>query len=281
MIYVGYNLSSPRPRPDLFSEAYLVLGNAFLVFALLTVSIVYADSRREKIKADTRAEERTSGILRHLDSIFHTRTGLSAYLLHHQINEEELATCVIKSSEYLQFVADETRSMFEDYTNHICGVSIKLLVPGAEGSPEIRTYLRDKKSDLARRGLYPPKGTYPYQNHSPFVDIVTGQTKDDFFISNDLRSLAKEGRYENGNPHWAKLYNSTVIVPIKEPSTISSENILGFLCVDSLGAKFDQAVSVYMARIVANTVFYVISNLSLLESRAPSNNITPRSADAR
>jgi hypothetical protein len=159
--------------------------------------------------------------------------------------------------------------MFEDYTQRECAVSIKLLVPSKanKDEPEIKTYLRDAKSHLMRKNLYDPDGRYPYQEHSPFVDIISGSSGRDYYLCNDLRKAANEGSYRNGNKRWRKLYNATVIVPIEEPGTVSRENLLGFLCVDSINAKFDEEVSLYLARIIANTVFYVVHSLSVFENR--------------
>ena len=157
--------------------------------------------------------------------------------------------------------------MLEEYTDHPCAISIKLLVPTTGSlTPAVRTYLRDRKSALSRRGLYDSQ-PYPMEHHSPFLEIISGRTGNDFYLENDLRKAAASDRYRNGNPHWKRLYNSTVIVPIREPNVRTSENIVGFLCVDSLNAKFDEQVCLIISNIVANTVFYVISSLSQLEDR--------------
>ena len=257
-----------------FALGYLLAANALLVSILLVVSIIYADSRRARQKMAARMEERTRQLLHHLHNIFSTRTGLSAYLLRSQYGKAgDLDGCIRESSDYLKLLTDETRVAFEDYTNNACAVSIKLLVPSKSGNldkPEISTYIRDSKSQFIRRNLYGKDGRYPYEDHSPFVDIILGKDGRDYYLCNDLRKAASEGTYRNGNKHWHKLYNATVIIAIREPGIASYENILGFLCVDSMDAKFDETVLLYLGRIIANTVFYVISSLSVLESQIAS-----------
>jgi len=243
---------------------YLVVANTFLLLTVAILTLVYIDGRRNKQKTATRAEQRASAILNHLNTIVETRTGLSAFLLRNRFERTQLDACIQQSSTFLRFVVDETRAIFQEYTGHPCAVSIKLLVSSEKDTPDVVTYLRDTASYFVRKdlykNLYPADGRYPYDKHSPFVKIVSGQK--DYFLSNDLRS---EPNYENGNQHWPKLYNATLIVAIREPGVTASENILGFLCIDSLTAKFDEAVAVPIGRIMANTVFYVIHSLSVFE----------------
>lgn len=280
IVLAVFSLKRATSVADLAGELYLILSNAFLLVAIVIVSIVYADSRRQKIKAAAKAEEQTSRILRRLDGIFSARTGLSTFLLQHSQNESELDACVASSAEFLNHLIDETRAMFEDHTTHACSVSIKLLALTDGQMPKIKTYARDRKSSLRRQGMYPQGEPYPISDHSPFVEIIGGSRPGDFFVSNNLRADEGEGKYKNGNPHWRKLYNSTLIVPIKEPDVVASQNILGFLCVDSMNARFDQTTSVYLAQIIANTIFYVISSLSHFEQLRSSGATKARAADA-
>ena len=170
--------------------------------------------------------------------------------------------------------------MFEDYTGHPCSVAIKLFVHSENNlkTPKIRTFLRDKKSELKRKDMYPEDGLYPFTDHSPFVSIIT--SGHEHFLSNDLKADAARGIYRNGNKHWSKLYNAILVVPIREPEIVARENILGFLCIDSTSAKFDAGSALYMARIVANVIFYVISALSELERGREDTPKNLRTADA-
>lgn len=265
MLIVNWN----GPRLDI-DDTYLVFANAVLMMALTILLLVSADSRRLRIRRVARLEEKAANVIQHLDSIFQTRTGVSIQMLKQDGRPEELALTVQQSSDFLRFLIDETRAIFEDYTNNPCAASIKLLVPSEEKAPLVKTYIRDKKSEIHRSKLYPGDGQYPYFEHSPFVDIVSGRAEGDYFINNDLQAAARRGEYRNGNKYWQKLYNATLIVPIKDPGTLSADNLLGFLCVDSLTAKFDERVCVYTARIISNTIFYVIYSLSMLEARSPS-----------
>jgi len=247
---------------------YLVAGNVVLFSVVMALSILYANSRRSIHQVATRIEERMSRVLSHLNDVLEARTGLSEYLLEHQGDQERLDACVAQSSDFLKYLVDETRIMFEEYTDHSCAVSIKLLVASKTDVPDVKTYLRDTKSYFLRKALYEgDDGRYPYSDHSPFVDIVSGSANRNYYICNDLRQAWRAGIYKNGNQHWTKLYNATLIVPIRTPGITVSENIIGFLCIDSLTAKFDTAIGLLIGRLVANTIFYVIHSLFVFESR--------------
>lgn len=267
-------------HPPELGDLYLVLSNAFLLLGVVFLSLVYVENRRQSAKVSARSEAVTLRVLQRLDSIFSARTGLSSLLIGYSRREVGSEQIIERSSEYLRFLIDETRTMFEDYTGHPCSVAIKLFVHPDNNlkTPKIRTFLRDKKSELKRRDLYPGDGLYPFSDHSPFVSILT--SGDGHFVSNDLRSDARRGLYRNGNEHWPELYNAILVVPIREPDILARENILGFLCIDSMTAKFDRDSALYMARIVANVVFYVISALSALERGRLDDSKNLRAADA-
>ncbi|SFK19301.1 hypothetical protein [Bradyrhizobium sp. Gha] len=258
--------------PDL-GDLYLVLSNAFLLVVFVFLSLVYVENRRQNAKAGARAEAIMLRVLQRLDSVFSARTGLSSFLIPYSRKEVGSEQVIQKSSEFLRFLVDETRTMFEDYTGHSCSVAIKLFVHPDNDlkTPKIRTFLRDKKSELKRVDMYPEDGLYPFTDHSPFVGILTSGHES--FMSNDLQADASKGLYRNGNKHWPKLYNAILVVPIREPDLLARENILGFLCIDSMTAKFDTGSALYMARIVANVIFYVISALSELERGRPQNSM--------
>ena len=277
--FVGLSLFAAATSP---LESFLIVVSGFLAFLVLTLTIAYADSRRKRANSESRAgerfEEKLSGILQRLDGIFKVRTGLSAYLLENRDDKIELEACANQSSEFLRYLINETRFLFEDYTGQPCAASIKLLVSADDGIPLIKTFLRDKKSQLLRGDLYGSEGLYPFDKHSPFVDIVAGRAAGDYYICNDLRTAFAKGTYRNGNRHWWKLYNSTIVVPIKDPSTSFSENVVGFLCVDSVSAKFDQSVCLHVSRIIANVIFYVVYALSQLESKLQKSEPGPVSS---
>jgi uncharacterized membrane protein YsdA (DUF1294 family) len=283
LVFVYDFISRVSPTNNFFSESYLVIENVILLLLVLIFAVLYLDTRRKGRKLANRIEERASRILQHLDNILLSQTGLSSYVLSHQNELPDLNASVQQSSEFLKYLLDETRSTFEDYTNHHCAVSIKLLIPSNNGTPEIKTYLRDKKSEIVRSKIYLPEEQYPYSDHSPFAEIISGGAKDGFYICNNLRAEAAKGLYRNKNKYWQRFYNSTLIVPIKAPDTLTREDVIGFLCVDSLTAKFDEAICLYIARIAANTVFDVIYALSELERRRLSKQDTRnsrKSADA-
>lgn len=165
-------------------------------------------------------------------------------LLRNQSDATHKDGCLQRISSCLSLIIDETRFLFDDYTGRPCAVSIKLLVPGDNPTPKVHTYRRDQKSQLIRRSLYSEPKDYAYDEHSPFKELIFQSTAE-YYINNDLRRAAANGTYYNGNRHWTKLYNATLIVPIREPSVVTRENLLGFLCIDSISASFDEVGAGY------------------------------------
>lgn len=78
---------------------------------------------------------------------------------------------------------------------------------------------------------------YSVMANTAFVRIV--KHDDNVYVQNDLAGLGDD--YSNENEHWAKYYNSTIVVPVRfksDPTTFST--IFGLFCVDSLNPnKFD------------------------------------------
>jgi hypothetical protein len=169
-----------------------------------------------------------------------------------------------KTADFLGFLSDETRHMFDEFVSRPCGVSIKLLRPSDEGRPTIQTYMRDSKSRFERDRTYRDENPYPLEDHSPFVDILTAESGLDYYMNNDLTVAAEAGAYRNSHAGWAKFYNATLIVPIQNPSEPARDDLLGFLCIDTLRGEFDDTTCLYMARIVANNVFIAVLELSIL-----------------
>lgn len=253
-------------------SSYLTVANALLLFAVIVLTLIYVDSRRVRLRAAVRREAKVGLLLRHILNLAGARTTLSLEALEESSDENGIAIRAERTSEFLQFVVNEARTTFDEYTEHSCAVAIKLLVPGDDGVPRVLTYLRDDRSGPIRRRMYGEAHPYPYTDHSPFVDLVEPADGIDFFLENNLRRAAREGRYRNSNPHRPRLYNATLVVPINPPGLAPGEGLVGFLCVDSLRARFDLNVCPSVARVFAGSAFLAISELNSLQRQAQAGN---------
>ncbi|WP_041373533.1 hypothetical protein [Phenylobacterium zucineum] len=257
-----------RGVPVDFTTAYLVLANAVLVFAAIALAILYVDARRARTQGAVRRAEKTASLLRHIGNVASARAELSL-LAARDADAVDIETRAARTREFLQFLTDEAKAAFDAYTDEPCAVAIKLLVPGPGATPNVRTTVRDGRSQLVRQGVYGAAEEYPYDQHSPFVDIIAERGGRDYYIDNDLATAKREGRYHNGNQLWPRLYNSTLVSPIKSPSRAARHNIAGFFCVDSLQARFDDQVCPKLAQIFASSAFMALFELSVLEGQNP------------
>jgi hypothetical protein len=244
--------------------SYLLISNAVLLLMSIVLGVVYADARRYRGRSGTIAHDRTRRLLEHLDLISHRRTALSYYSLLHENEPSQGAVRAAKTAEFLEFLTDETRQMFDEYVKRPCAVAIKLIRPSADGRPEVQTYIRDSRSRYDRSQVDLVARSYPLEAHSPFLEIVRRDVGLDYYLCNDLRREMILGDYRNGHKDWPRYYNATLIVPIKDPDEAARQNLLGFLCIDTLLGEFDNAACLYMARIAANSVFLAIVALSIL-----------------
>ena len=84
--------------------------------------------------------------------------------------------------------------------------------------------------------------TYPYYRNTAF-DCILGHEKKNFFLSNDLLELEKQGRYRNYNQKWKDSYNACLVVPIRAVAKIEYNKNIGFLCVDNMKGGFDEIIA--------------------------------------
>jgi len=253
-----------------FAQAYLAVANAFLLFAVVALSVLYGDARRARLRVAFQTEETMGRVLTHVYSVASARASLSAQGLNASDDADGFQLRAAQTAEFLQLLVNEAQLAFETFTEHRCAASIKLLTRGVGDVPSILSYVRDERSAPSRRDLYGNAGAYPITDHSPFVQIFTRSLGQDYYLENDLGKAEAHGDYQNGNPIWRKLYNATLIVPIGSPSPAPSESVAGFLCVDSLSAKFDSNVCPVLGRTLATSAFLALYELSFIEHQRRS-----------
>lgn len=258
---------------------YLVVANAFLLFAVGALTLLYVDNRRARLRAAVRRNTKVVQLLRHIQNVAGARTTLSMQSLEGAAKDTSFEERAARTTEFLQTLVNETCATFDEYTEHPCAVSIKLLVPGEDGVPQVRSYVRDYRSGAIRRRVYGEGKPYPYTDHSPFVALVRQQPRMDFYLENNLRTAVHGRGYENGNGAWRKFYNATLVLPINPPAMAPNEDLIGFLCIDSLTARFDGDVCPSVARVFASSAFLAIFELTNLQRQhVDATSVTGRGA---
>ncbi|HAH09858.1 MAG TPA: hypothetical protein DCL54_11375 [Alphaproteobacteria bacterium] len=165
------------------------------------------------------------------------------------------------------YFLDNTKFLFETLTGESCSVCLKFLdVPDSAPSGRaelnegtlrelrVRTFMRDSSSVRARRETDLRIDSIPARGNTAFDTILNGESQDNFYLCNDLVS---DKRYINANMRWKEFYNATLVVPVR----IERENgytVIGFLCIDSKIARFDQERCLEMASAIADLYYTIV-----------------------
>lgn len=115
----------------------------------------------------------------------------------------------------------------EIYPQNTFTVSIKLVSKSNTENP--------LESEVITLASYPNnidniKPIYKIKNNTDLSTIV--RDKNEYFFVSDLKEYSVLNSYINENRHYIGNYNTNIVCPIQK-SNKNSEDIIGFLCVDS------------------------------------------------
>lgn len=191
-----------------------------------------------------------------------------------------------RGCEFLNKLLTHTKEIFDVHTGHVCSVCIKIFSKHDAYSPHrankeapsqhvVRTLLRDSASSTERKAAADQDMVkYPYFENTAFSEIMHPSGVSNFWFSNDLAALRES--YKNGHSSWRTYYNATAVIGIRAPTGGGSDYTIGFLCVDNLNGGFDDQQTKYILGTMANTLYYVLSSLYLVQS----DGIRPGETDA-
>lgn len=157
------------------------------------------------------------------------------------------------------FIVDNIKRIFDILTNDKCSVCIKLLEEGEhESEIMVRTFMRDSGSYRERKSSDKAIYEYPYYENTAFKTILSPETPDGYYASDDLMS---ERTYLNMNPSWNNYYNSTLVCPIRieliddADSEYRAYSILGFICVDNQRGGMNNRIAIQTLAGIADSLY--------------------------
>lgn len=175
------------------------------------------------------------------------------------------------------YFVDNLKTLFDSLTGQSNAVCIKLVrtefvqvQPEArtgEASPPsaretvktVRTLYRDTMSNRLRRENDIRLAKFVATANSAFARILSGDTKDYYFLSNDLHS---DTTYVNTNPRWREFYNAVLVCPIRienfsDPQVAGADKYItyGFICVDSLKSFYRTDVELEILQAFSDMYF--------------------------
>lgn len=237
-------------------------------------SIIYEKNKfiEEKInefkKSDLLKESEKECICLIVHNIYHEyRCILKKLILEEKVITERNYINIKKSFDmYISYILMNTQKLLEKITKEECSVCIKIIID----NDNVTTFMRDNISYNIRSKIDSRMIKFPIRENTAFINIVDENNPDTIFICNDLGA---NRNYNNQNPEWSELYNSTLVVPIRyrfSSKGPDSADVLGFLCTDSLNAKFDSKVCTALLSAFGDSLynlFLLISEFKIIEKQ--------------
>ncbi|WP_375204993.1 hypothetical protein [Hyphococcus sp.] len=174
--------------------------------------------------------------------------------------------------KYTQFFLDNSRFIFESLTGERCSVCIKIIGwPYHTGaSPTAETLLRDNQSLRTRRYVDKVRSVYNAASNTAFNKIIEDFEFDNVFVCDNL---SHDATYLNVNEDWKRHYNSVLVTRIgaehfeidkKGHDTSIGYDLIGFLCVDSKSASFDDEKCIAAVKALAQIYNEYLNYISKL-----------------
>lgn len=142
--------------------------------------------------------------------------------------------------EYQRFIRElleKASIVFREYTGYKCHTCIK----GYERGRKISTLARDGSTSDDRTRVDEYRKSYHYTENTAFEQIIDNPNVS-YFYSNHLIIRSVLGMYSNSHVGWRRYYNACAVVPLTDMTSseaISTESVVGFLCVDNKRWGFD------------------------------------------
>jgi hypothetical protein len=169
----------------------------------------------------------------------------------------------------IRVMLDTASQIFTDRVGYQCSVCIRLV-----SSDRQRTLkpIRDRRFGAKKRARSYTASVF--ENTASERVLVDG---DEQFACNDLRALARQGRYVNQRPGWEHDYNSTLVVgiPAREfgPAEFGATDpadapYVGVFCIDSARGRLDVRSCHNFAHEIACRLSTLIDQLVVLQHYA-------------
>jgi hypothetical protein len=149
------------------------------------------------------------------------------------------------------------KEVFDIITNDSCSVCFKII----DRDNFISTVLRDPVSGRSREAAdnSPDLARFDYRRNTAFLKILNKEDTATYFACDDLIDLAASGGYINGNPNWQKLYNATLVAPLRYfyDKQNRESSVLGFICVDNFAGGLENEAAKDLLAWFADLCFHL------------------------
>lgn len=221
------------------------------------------------------SNELTKNIMHAIHNIVHESRSRMQIIYDDIINENYDQTLERQESfkKFLMYIVTNIKEIYDNITNQNCAITIKILEfesckddstdQNKKSKPYhkffVSTIYRDCISFRHRKKYADDNGHFELSSNTAFDIIMSPHNNISYYCSNDLQN---EHSYVNSNRHWKKLYNATLVVPIRTPNfdkgIYNGEyDVIGFITVDNLLGGFDDELSYNTLATIADNLYYV------------------------
>lgn len=174
-----------------------------------------------------------------------------------QMELEKQVLCLKSDSEQI-YLKKLSELINEIYPECNVTISVKLIVKSNKSNPP--------DSEVISLASYPDEGyntkiPYRIKDNTEFNSIV-GKNKEYFFVS-DLKKYSVLKPYVNTNQYFTEKNSTSIVVPIQKESK-EVEDIIGFLCINSMQKMGDVKKNkklIYIVKFIASFLYdYLIEN---------------------
>ncbi len=262
--------------PNIFDAVIAFIPGQLLIVLFFTMTLFIIFVLVVRIISYARGMTRTLAILHSVDDISSSYTLLQQQLrwpgadTHLYIdNSIDVDALEIVSYEFLNKALNHISKSLTSYTRDYAHISLKLFSK-TDGS--IRVIARDSQSARRRQETDEFLAEFSYKDNTAFRSIID-DSRTSYYLSNNLQSECKSGRYENKNENWLELYNSTIVVPIampREASHICDDSVTAFICADNKMGRFDMVCKEFLLcqSSYIHDILLILSQISELRSHS-------------
>ncbi|MEA3545744.1 MAG: hypothetical protein U9R69_11085 [Thermodesulfobacteriota bacterium] len=214
--------------------------------------------------SDSKNTHKNTSIIIH--NICHEHRRILYYLLYDFAGAGKLKRLSIESSfkKYFMFLLANVKEIFDILTGDECSACIKLI----DGSGDVRTFMRDPISYRSRHETDKHLTVFKGSGNTAFNLILSPDFSDTYFANDNLK---EHENYSNANTKWRKLYNASIVAPIRislpstDIDTDEDSYVLGFICVDNLKGNFNNVVCINTLSAIGDLCFHLFYTYDNLE----------------
>jgi hypothetical protein len=250
------------------AEIALVITSFTTFASVLFIGVMYYEVRSSKPETyqTTLVKEDMEFVLRQLQHILETRTGINSFFTDIYLSEKSSIDLERATELYVDDLVYRAKLAFDRLTGDNCSVCIKLFAQTADGAypetPVLTNTIRDPSSAADR--VTDSGQVIALAENTAFLYITGNASSNGFYLNNDLYRSYLHGAYLNSRPRWFDYYNATAVCSIMNPAKTADAETLGFLCVDNFKGNFETSVSFTLMKSLSACLFYVFKNLEII-----------------